>query len=274
MENVKKVTMVLTILTVGLVCSSAYGQEGIDGGDGWQISVTPYFFAPAIDAKSTVDGGTAKLDLSFSDILDDFDVFGLSGRVEMWKGDCGLFFDGAYLSLESDFRLVTPAPVIDVGVEIEDATLDFGMAYKLVKVPLEESESRMFTVEPLGGIRYHYLKQEIKLKSAHPILGPIGTTLGGDEDWVEPFIGSRLRYDLTEKLAAQVRGDIGGFGIGSASKLTWNFLAGIDWNFRKNMSLKAAYRILDIDYSRYSGSQKFAFDGRMDGPMLGLTILF
>ncbi|MHC4557999.1 MAG: outer membrane protein [Planctomycetota bacterium] len=274
MENVKKVTMVVTILVVGFVCSSSYGQEEIDGGNGWKISVTPYFFAPDIDAKSTVNGGTAKLDLSFSDILDDFDVFGLSGRVEMWKGDWGLFFDGAYLSLESDFRIVTPAPVIDVDVEVEDATLDFGMAYKLVKVPLEDSGARMLTVEPLGGVRYHYLKQDIKLKTNHPVLGPIGATLGGDEDWVEPFIGSRVTYDLTEKLAAGVRADIGGFGIGSASKLIWNFLAGIDWNFRKNMSLKAGYRILDVDYSRHSGAEEFGFDGQMKGPMIGLTILF
>ena len=219
-------------------------------------------------------GATAKLDLSFSDIIDDFDVFGLSGRVEMWKGDWGLFFDGASLSLDTDFKLATPAPVINVDVEIEDATMDFGFAYKLVKVPLEENGDRMLTVEPLGGVRYHYLKQEIKLSATHPILGPIGATLGGYEDWVEPFVGARLKYDLTEKLAAAVRADIGGFSIGSASKLTWNFLAGIDWNFRKNMSLKAAYRILDIDYSRHSGREEFGFDGQLEGPMLGLTILF
>ena len=260
MKNAKKAAMVLTILATGVVCSSAYGQQGIADGDEWQISVTPYFFAPEVDAKSTVSGGTAKLDLSFDDIIDDFDVFGLSGRVEMCKGDWGLFFDGAYLSLESDFRIDTPAPVINVDVEIVDSTLDFGLAYKLVKEPLANSGDRMLTVEPLGGVRYHYLKQEIKLGTTHPFLGPVGTTLGGYEDWVEPFVGARLRYDLTEKLAAMVRTDFGGFGIGSASDLTWNFLAGIDWNFRKN--------------SRHSGSEEFGFDGQMKGPMFGLTILF
>ncbi len=274
MKNAKKATMVLTVLAVGLVCSSVYGQEEITVGDQWQISVMPYFWAPDMDVKSTIAGGTVGVDVSFSDILDNFDVFGFSGRIEAWKGDWGFFFDGAYLDLEGDFTISTPAASVGIDVDIEDATLDFGMAYKLFKVPLEDSGNRMLTFEPLGGLRYHYLKQEIKLSAVHPTLGPIGTTLGGDEEWVEPFIGARLKYDLTEKLAAGVRADIGGFGIGSASKLTWNLVAGIDWQFKKNMNLKFGYRVMDIDYSRHSGSSEFGFDGKMQGPIAGLTIRF
>ncbi len=275
MKNAKKLTMVLTILVVGLICSSAYGQEGIGGGDEWDISFTPYFFAPDIDAKSTVSGGTAKLDVGFDDIIDNFDVFGLSGRIEAWKGDWGLFFDGMYTDLEGDFSMQTPGPKIGIDVSIEDAVLDFGVSYKLFKVPLEENGHRMLTFEPLGGVRYHYMEQKIKLEAAGPApFAPVGATLGGDEEWVEPFVGSRLKYDLTENLAAGVRTDFGGFGIGSASKLTWNLLAGIDWQFKKNMSLKLGYRIMDIDYSRHSGSQEFGFDGKMKGPMFGLTILY
>lgn len=279
MKNAKKVTMALTILVVGLICSSAYGQDEIGSGDEWQISFTPYFWAPDMDVKSTIAGGTVGINTDFSDIIDNFDVFGLSGRVEMWKGDWGIFFDGAYLDLEGDFTFVVPTPgpgtpTVGIDVDIEDATFDFGVAYKLFKVPLEENKSRMLTFEPLGGLRYHYLKQEIKLSAAHPILGPVGTRLGGDEEWVEPFVGARLKYDLTEKLAAVARADFGGFGIGSASKLTWNFLAGIDWQFKKNMNLKLGYRVMDIEYSRHSAGDEFGFDGKMQGPMAGLTIRF
>ncbi len=35
MKKVKKVTVILTILAVGLVCSSVYGQEEIAGDDKW-----------------------------------------------------------------------------------------------------------------------------------------------------------------------------------------------------------------------------------------------
>lgn len=152
MENTKGMMTALTILAVGLVCSSVYGQEKVTGGDEWQISFIPYFWAPDIDVKSTVSGATAKLDLSFSDIIDNFDAFGFSGRVEMHKGDWGLFFDGAYVDLDGEFKIVTPAPTINVDVDIEDVTLDFGIAYKLFKVPLEDN--RKFILEV--GYRYFF----------------------------------------------------------------------------------------------------------------------
>ena len=79
---------------------------------------------------------------------------------------------------------------------------------------------------------------------------------------------------MTKNLAAGVRVDFGGFGIGSASKLTWNFLAGVDWQFKENMSLKLGYKISDMDYEGGSGSDKIGFDGKIQGPMIGLTILF
>ena len=71
-----------------------------------------------------------------------------------------------------------------------------------------------------------------------------------------------------------MRADWGGFGIGSASNLTWNFLAGLDWQFKKNMSLKLGYKIYYMDYDRGSGPDNIGFEGKIKGPMIGLTILF
>ena len=267
--------MILKILTIFLICSPIYGQEQITDQDKWKINFTPYFWAPSIDVKSTVAGGTVGIDIGFSDVVDNFDVFGLSGRVEMWKGDWGFFFDGAYLDLEGEFTVITPGPTIGVDVSIEDTVLDFGVMYKLFKVPLEENGNRMLTFAPLGGVRYHYMEQEIKLKAAGPApFAPVGATLGGNEEWVEPFVGARLSYDISKNLAAGITADFGGFGIGSASKLTWNLGALVDWQFKKNMNLKLGYRVMDIDYSRYSGSKEFGIDGKMQGPIIGLTIRF
>lgn len=249
-------------------------ELGPPASDEWRVELTPYFFAPAVDAKSTVSGSTSSLDLSFGDIIDNFGVFGLSGRIEAWKGDWGIFFDGAYLALDGDFTLSTPAPTIGIGVEITDAMLDFGLGYRLLKLPLAEDQSRMLIGDLLGGGRYHYLKQEIELSAVHPILGPVGTTLGGDEEWVELIVGARIKFDIFENFAVLVRGDVGGFGIGSGSDLTWNVVAGVDWRFKENMSLKIGYRILDVDYERHSGASTFGFDGQMKGPIIGLTIIF
>lgn len=276
MKNAKNMIIVLTILVVGLICSSVSGQDKDTNIEEWVISFTPYIWAPSLDADATVAGATVHFDLDFDDITDNFDVFGFSGRAEMWKGDWGLFFDGQYVDAEAEFKLTGPVAGIGVGVDVDvvDTTLDFGLAYKLFKVPLEEDQSRMLTFEPLGGIRYHYFKEEIKLTATVPGLGSRNQTLGGDEEWVEPFIGARLKYDLTNNLAAGVRADIGGFGIGSASKLTWNLVAGIDWQFKENISLKLGYKIFDMDYERGSGSDNIGFDGKLHGPIVALNIRF
>ena len=55
--------------------------------------------------------------------------------------------------------------------------------------------------------------------------GPLGitTSIGGEEDWVEPMIGGRIIYYTSDKLMFGVSGDVGGFGIGEASDLSWKY---------------------------------------------------
>ena len=48
-----------------------------------------------------------------------------------------------------------------------------------------------------------------------------------------------------------------GFSIGSATDLTWNLYAGVDWRFSPSFDLKLGYRLLDIDYDNGSGSDEF-----------------
>lgn len=62
--------------------------------------------------------------------------------------------------------------------------------------------------------------------------------------------------------------------IGEGYNLTWNLLAGIDYKLKENMSLKAGYRILDIDYDSGSGNKEFGLDAQFRGPIIGLTFLF
>ena len=94
-----------------LVSTIAYGQDDPSDSDKWKFDVTPYFWAPAIDADTTVSGQTAAIDVSFGDIVDAADtLFGLSARVEAWKGKWGLIFDGMYIAvtIDEDAQLETP----------------------------------------------------------------------------------------------------------------------------------------------------------------------
>ena len=251
-----------------LISTFAYDLNEALGSDEWEIQVTPYFWAPAVDADTTVSGQTAPLDLSFSDILDNFDVFGLSGRVEAWRGKLGFIFDGMYVDLDGDFSLQTPGPSTPkVGVDIKQTMVDLAVSYRFVETP-------QVWFEPIVGVRYTELTQEITLSEIYAPVGPVGTILGGTEDWLEPFIGARAVFHLTEKWQILLRGDVGGFGIGDASDLTWNFLAGLGFRPWQRVSFKLGYRVYSLDYETGSGSDKFGFDGTLDGPQIGVTIHF
>jgi hypothetical protein len=231
---------------------------------------------PSLDADTTVNGLSGSVDVSFGDILDDYLDFVMFGRVEAWKGKWGLTFDGVYfdLGLDDSFKGSRIGTSFELDIDVELGMADFGLAYRLFeKISVRNPESKII-FEPYGGLRYSYLKQKADLNNDIIDVVPEGINLGKSEDWVEPFIGARIICGLTDKVSLKVRGDVGGFGIGSASRLTWNFVAGVDYKLSKKVSLDAGYRILDIDYSRGSGSDKFAADAKLEGPVIGMTILF
>lgn len=100
-----------------------------------------------------------------------------------------------------------------------------------------------------------------------------GVTVGGLDadleetvDWVDPILGLRARVDLGERLWAGVRGDLGGFGIGSASDFTWQAMALLGWRLSEHWILSGGYRGLGYD--------REPFDLVQHGPILGLSYRF
>jgi hypothetical protein len=179
-----------------------------------------------------------------------------------------------WADLEADFRNPTARrnPFLNkVEVDIVQINLDFAVSYRLCELTFKEGRaSPALSLELIGGTRYVYMKQEI----VPTIRSEFSPKLGKSKDWVEPFVGGKIILRLTEKLGIAVRGDFGGFGVGSASTKTWNFTAGFGYRFTDSFELRAGYHIFDIDYINGSGSDGFGMDGKLDGPKLGLTYHF
>jgi len=248
----------MTALALIFFCSPVNGATGEE----WKWEISPYFFAPAVDLKATVEGTTVPIDLSFSDILDDFDIFGVSARIEGWKGNWGVICDGMWTDLDGDF-----GPEDNIGVDIEDGMVDLQAGYRIMA---DSSTEKSLVFDVMPGLRYHHIKQKINIRLPDPIpLQP--PSQGGSEDWLEPLIGCRVVWPFADKWSLLVRGDMSGFGVGSASDLTWSVNAALDFKFAENWAAKLGYRYYDIDYSRGSAANEFGLDGSMDGVMLGVT---
>ena len=265
--------LISLIFVIGLVfmCSSANCQEDDPcvEKDKWEFVITPYLNANSIDADSTVAGTTSTIDLDFSDLMDDFDVWGAAVFFGGRKGKWGFFLNGSYVDIEGDFNLDTP--IIDrVNVDIEQAIVDGALTYRIFEGPLRKKCYLHTAIDVWGGARYNYLKQKISPRTN----SGLSTTLGKSKDWVEPLVGASVSVRLTKKLSWVAMGNVSGFGVGSASDKTWDFLTGFDYRLFEKASLKLAYRVYDIDYSNGSGDSEFGLDGKMEGPWLGMTFYF
>jgi opacity protein-like surface antigen len=255
-------------------------ETQIQAEDRWDIRLMPYFWMPSLDAEGTVGGPlggslSGNIDLGFDDVLDHLD-FAAMGRMEAWKDKWGFTFDGIYMNLGADGSFQGRRGLSDFTMDADVALgmADFGLAYRLFEERFGDDNRQRLAFEPYGGLRYSYLKEEIDLNVDIADVGSRGLTLGTSEDWVEPFVGCRVVWDLNDKWSLNAGGDAGGFGIGSASDLTWQILGGVDYKFTKSIIFNAGYRYVELDYSHGSGSDKLGIDLRAKGPYLGLTILF
>lgn len=104
-----------------------------------------------------------------------------------------------------------------------------------------------------------------------------GATFGGtDVDasssswWIDPLVGLRVAADLTERLGAAVAGNVGGFDVGSASKLSWEALAILDWRFGEATSFVLGYRAIGVDRPK----SRAQADVIAHGPLVGVLFRF
>ena len=69
-----------------------------------------------------------------------------------------------------------------------------------------------------------------------------------------------------------VRGDVGGFGVGS--ELTWNAALHLAHQLSEGVSLGFGYHVMDVDFEDGSGLSKFTYDVQIHGPQIGVGFHF
>lgn len=220
----------------------------------WKHELAPYFWGAGMDGVAGVANVVADVDVSFGDILENLQ-FGFMGAYRGSRGPYSVAFDGIYMDLGATKR--GPGGLLkgDVGLQQYAAELDFGYA-------LSES------FELFAGLRYNRLSSDVKTS------GPQGQLLSAslDESWVDPVIGARYTIPFNDQWSATLRGDIGGFGVGS--DFAWQGMATIRWQTSPRLGWLLAYRYIDMDYENGSGAGYFKYDMALTGPGLGVVFTF
>jgi len=208
-----------------------------------------YLFATGLDGTVGAGGRDADVSMSFSDILDDLQFGGMAAYSRS-NGRWAFMADAVVANLGVTERGEQGILRADVDVDVTILEGDIGW---------EASDSfRLF-----GGARYVDLTNKVEVRLGNQVFN----TKGG-ESWVDPVVGFRWGTAPGNRWSFWLRGDVGGFGVGS--DLTWNAVAAFAFHFTDRVALGVGYRVLDIDYEHGSGDDRFRYDATMEGIVSGL----
>jgi hypothetical protein len=99
-----------------------------------------------------------------------------------------------------------------------------------------------------------------------------GTLVLETNTWFDPFAAARLSVPLEGPWRLGVRGDFGGFGIGS--DYAWQVYPVVGYRFTRLFELAFAYRALGMKYESGSDDTLFVYDLVTFGPELGFLFHF
>jgi len=209
----------------------------------WTCDITLYGLAAGMSGDVMVKGIPAEVDFGFDEIWDNLE-FGAMGKVRVGHGRWALTTDVIYMDLGTSQK--------NVSVDFEQWVVEPTLSYRVSP-----------NLELLAGARYNQLDVAIA--------GPFNVR-SGTESWWDPIVGANVSLPLGEKFCFNMRGDIGGFDVGS--DLTWQAFPSVTWQFAKAWSLNAGYRWVYTDYADGSGTDEFRYDMLSQGPQLGVTFRF
>jgi len=253
---------------------------------GWTYHFVPYGWLTSMEGTQTVRGRSANVDASFIDIVETSDTLvGLMGSFEARHGPFALYGDLVWSKVGvegSNVRTRTPAPGI-TGTVGRALDLDFQMAIVEVGTAYEVARSGPLAFDVLGGARYWYQEADLSFEVARTIdIGELELAGGrafarsGSVDWLDPVIGARIRYAVAPGHELFLRGDIGGFGVGS--DFSWQAIGGYGFDFGTyngiTFSGVIGYRALSVDYAEGEGRRRYEFDMIQHGPILGISARF
>jgi opacity protein-like surface antigen len=237
----------ITVCVLSLAAAPAAAAE-------WKHELAPYLWGSAMEGTVGVGTVTAEAEMSFSDILDNLE-FGFMGAYQASRDRYSIMVDAIYMGLGATEK--GRGGVLKADIDVDQVGLEADFGYAL---------NERFTL--LGGLRYVSLDADLR------VTGPLGNELTASEeqDWVDPVIGAIYTWPLSDDWTLNLRGDIGGFGVGS--DFAWQGMATLRWQFSPRAALGVAYRYLDMDYEDGTGSNFFKYDMAMSGPAMGVIFTF
>jgi hypothetical protein len=223
----------------------------------WRLSTTAYVWFAGAEGKTDIIGPVAPvdLDLSFGDVIDAF-KFAFMGAAEARRDRLVVLGDLTFIHLEAKKGVGIRDPdFIDVELDSTTAEVSLLGGYRVAQGPVD--------LDLLAGGRLNFFKATLDLQ------GPNRNVEGENKQtWLDPLIGVRARVPLDDKWSMALYGDLGGIVFGS--DVTWQAVAGVDYQISHKMSVGAGWRYFKVKYDEGD----FLYDVAQSGPMITFRTQF
>jgi hypothetical protein len=237
-------------LVLLMASSAALAQES--SGE-WRQSVAIYGMGAAIDGNASVGPLTVPVDLSISDLFSNLDM----GAMAAYRVENGTWsFTGDVTYMDLGFSRTTDQGRAGARLGTEQLVVMGTVGRRLSP-----------NVEALFSLAYFDVSSDLELR----VLNQTRSASSG-ADWVDPLVGLEYRTPVGGKWDFSLRGDVGGFGVGS--DLTMHGWAKFVRRNSDTFSWYVGYRFIGFDYETGSGLNYQRYDLQQHGPGAGIAFKF
>ena len=220
----------------------------------WNYSGTFYLWGAETQTSINTPNGTIDAKLSFSDALENLD-FAFMGAVAAQKGPWSIIGD----FVQTNLSFSTPAPngqPASVEASVKTQVLN---AYALREVRTGGN----WSFDAGAGVRWFNTDTTLAVQG-----GPNnGLSARSNDNWFDPVIAARLRFDMSDRWSGAAFVDYGGFRSGSES---FQILLSATYAINDSWSVVGGYRYLDITHGASNDEFKFS----QSGPLIGVGYEF
>ena len=270
----------------------AAGQATLPDPEPWRINAALYAWAINVTGNVTVRNQTLDTNANIIDLLQKSDsLAGFMGYFEANKGRVGVYSDLVFTKLgfgaaQTGYR--NPLPGLQVSASANAALtyqlfiVEMGGLVELYRWP--GSDSSFTAIDGILGVRYWNNQVVASFDAtANVDFSPLhiqrsfgfATARSDVIQWVDPVLGLRLRHRFTPNQEVFVRGDIGGFGLGS--QFAWQAVAAYSyaWQFSGyQIAAVLGFRALGVNYRSGSAPDTVGIDEVLYGPIIGASFRF
>lgn len=249
----RSIAPLATLMSIPLVLQDARADEAAGG---WRHTVVIYGMGAAIDGTAQIGQVEVPVDVSISEVFDALE-FGAMAAYRIEDGTWSFTVDTTFMGLGgSDTTL---GGLLRGEMDVDQFTLMGTVGRRLTD-----------NLEFLFGFAYMDLSTDLKVNGT--VGGVVDLEASRDVDWIDPTVGLQYGLPLGEDWRLNLRGDIGGFGIGS--DLMYQVLATFRWQMSDTTGFVFGYRLISFDYEEGKDQNYQHYDLTEQGPLAGVTISF